>query len=139
MERVLLDTSFLYALFSSSDINHSRVVTLAEKETAEAIIPDVVLPEVKFLFRSAGSLFTAMEFMDALTASQATVEKLTKPDIERANELSRLHRQQQISFTQCSIVALAERFNIKTVYTLEPTPFKIIQPAHSLALQILPE
>lgn len=135
---VLFDTSYLYALFCTNDVNHTLVANLAQQDEAEVIIPDVILPEVKFLFRMAGSLFTAMAFMDALSETAAPIAPLTEQDVDRANALAKQYRSQGVSFTQCAIVAIAERLSIDTIYSLQPAPFRIVQPLHCEQLAVYP-
>ncbi len=128
MTGVTLDSSYLFALFCTSDVNHSHVAEHAMSDHADAIIPDIMLPEVKFLFRTAGSLYTAMEFSDVIAQSQAIITTLTNLDI----------RDEAISFTHYGIVALAERLEITKVYSLDPTPYLLIKPKHYNLLHVAP-
>jgi predicted nucleic acid-binding protein len=54
-QRVLLDSSFLYALFSSKDGHHTQAFEYTEHFTGTMIIPEIVLPEVVYLFRRASA------------------------------------------------------------------------------------
>jgi predicted nucleic acid-binding protein len=63
MNEVVVDSSFLYALYSKEDRHHGKAIDFSRNVTMRPIIPDVVLPEVAFLFRREGSVFRVTEFL----------------------------------------------------------------------------
>lgn len=46
----LIDSRFLYAIFNSKDHNHASAVDFLSKNQFTLSVPDVVLPEVAYLF-----------------------------------------------------------------------------------------
>jgi len=50
LPKVIVDSSFLYALFRKADPDHQAVRTVFETVKAEFIIPQVVLTEAAWLF-----------------------------------------------------------------------------------------
>lgn len=56
LPKVLVDSSFLYALFCKADPDHQAVRLVFETVNADFIIPQVVLTEVAWLFNRAGGM-----------------------------------------------------------------------------------
>jgi predicted nucleic acid-binding protein len=55
---ILTDSSFIYALYNAKDTRHQRAMDFATQYTGVTVVPDVVLPEVSYLFmrNSTGGL-----------------------------------------------------------------------------------
>jgi predicted nucleic acid-binding protein len=54
---MLVDSSFLYTLYNPRKANHKKAVEFLKQHPGVRLIPDVVLPEVAFLFeRDKGTL-----------------------------------------------------------------------------------
>lgn len=56
LPKVLVDSSFLYALFRKADPDHPAVRTVFRTVKAEFIIPQIVLTEAAWLFNRAGGM-----------------------------------------------------------------------------------
>ena len=46
----IADSSFIYALYSKHDSNHAQAKEFASTYVGKTIIPDIILPEVCYLF-----------------------------------------------------------------------------------------
>lgn len=66
------------------------------------------------------------------------LESLTAVDLPRILELMRQYADSNIGFVDASIVAVAERLNIRQVITLDRRHFGLIRPRHCLTFTILP-
>lgn len=49
----ILDTSFLFALTDQSDLNHQRVLRVAQTVNEALVLPVIVLPEISYLYSSS--------------------------------------------------------------------------------------
>lgn len=56
MTDILVDSSFLYALYGTKDQKHRIALEFSEQLTASPQIPDVVLTEVTFLLHRGGGI-----------------------------------------------------------------------------------
>ncbi len=63
MTDILVDTSFVYALYSTKDQKHRAALEFSEQSTARPLIPEVTLPEVTFLFHRAGGVPAVTTFL----------------------------------------------------------------------------
>jgi len=134
----LLDTSFLFAIASSKDRNHSRVLEVARTLNDPLMLPVTVIPEVCYLIASRLGHMSMRRFLSELVASNIIVEPIIFDDIERAVKILNQYADSQLDFVDASIVAVAERHNISRILTLDRRDFSIIHPQHCRYFDILP-
>ncbi len=137
--KVLIDTGFLFALYNQSDNYHQRALNFAAQNHSELVIPDVVLPEVAFLFSRYGGVPAVVRFLQTLVDIQPRLEPLTNIDIQRAGEIMELYSDSKLDFVDCSIMTLAERLNITQVCTFDRRDFTIFRPRHCEHFELLPD
>lgn len=138
LRRVLIDSSFLYALFRKEDPDHLAVGAVVESIQAEFIIPQVVLTEAAWLFNRAGGMPLVSAFLDLLTVVGLPLEAVTYDDLRYASELIRQYPGTKLELVDCCIVALAEQLNITRVATLDRRDFSILRLRDGSFLEILP-
>ena len=120
---ILVDTGPLVALFDPADGSHGRCVeTLAAiEEPVATTVP--VLTEAFHLLGPAS--VGAQRLMDFVTDGGLRVLHLDDPGIERAFELMVQYADAPMDLADASLVALAERLDLKTVFTIDRTDFTI--------------
>ncbi len=138
MNEILVDSSFLYALYSNEDRFHDKAINFSQISAMRPIIPDVVLPEVTFLFSRNGGIFHVIEFLTKFVKEGIETIPLKLADIERAHKIMNKYASAELDFVVCAIVALAERLNITQVLTFDRRDFRIVRPEHVSVLDILP-
>lgn len=62
MKKILIDSSFLYALYNPADGNYQKSQQFSSQFQGLVIVPDVILTEVAFLFRRAGGFQAVATF-----------------------------------------------------------------------------
>src|SRR5215211_552842 len=105
LPKVLVDSSFLYALFRKADPDHQAVRAIAETIKADFLIPQVVLAEAAWLFNRAGGMPLVAAFLDLLAAAGLPLEAVTYDDLRRASELMRGYPGTKLELVDCCIVA----------------------------------
>jgi hypothetical protein len=135
---ILIDSSFLYAAYSSDDKNHVKAQEFAFESLESFIVPDVVLPEVTFLFRRRGGVVAVAKFLEELIATAPRLLTLTIADLDRVLEITSQYRDASLDFVDCCIMALSERMNITRVCTFDRRDFSIFRPNHCDYLELLP-
>lgn len=126
--RVLVDSSFLYALFRKDDPDHPAVRAVFEALNAEFIIPQVVLAEAAWLFNRAGGMPLVAAFLDLLSAAE----------LRRASALMRQYPGAKLDLVDCCLAAMAERLNITRAATLDRRDFSIMRLHDGTFLDIVP-
>ncbi|MDX2138631.1 MAG: hypothetical protein SF123_11100 [Chloroflexota bacterium] len=83
----LVDTSFLYALYNAKDVNHTTAIAYMKANSFLPLIPDIVLPEIAFLFnRDVGAEGTT-RFLTTFASTQPNLIVLTPVDLTRMAEI----------------------------------------------------
>src|SRR4051812_39207068 len=110
MNEILVDSSYVYALYSSKDINHAQALEFSKQTVFQPIIPDVVLPEVTFLFQRAGGIPAVTLFLRNFAAAGIQPTFLLLQDIQRAESIMQRYANAELDFVDCAVVALSERW-----------------------------
>jgi predicted nucleic acid-binding protein len=125
---LLVDTGVLYALADRDDAWHSRVRKYLTAHTEPLLAPVTVLPEVTYLLRERIGARAERAFVESLSQGELAIEPLTQRDIARAADV--LATYDTLGFVDATVVAVAERLNMKTMATTDRRHFSIIRPAH---------
>lgn len=138
IKKTLVDSSFLYALFSVNDRNHSRALKYSQRTTDILMVPDVILPEVTFLFRRKAGASAVSAFLRAYLRMSIQNIMLTRRDVERCEAIMSHYRSAQLDFVDCAIMAFAERLDVFNIATFDRRDFSIVQPAHTDYFTLVP-
>ncbi len=117
------DTGFVVALLNRSDAMHSVVTTLYIQQK-QILLPQTVLAELAFL--------------QGLSASRLSLVALTDQDVIRVAEILDEYADSRIDFVDASVMAIAERYGIKKIFTLDQRDFRLYRPQHCDSFEILP-
>jgi hypothetical protein len=135
---ILVDTSFRYALYNAKDANHTAVVNYIKSTSFIPLIPDIVLPEIAFLFnRDVGPEGTS-RFLKRFALTQPYLISLSPVDLARMAQIMEMYPKAKFDLVDCGIMALAERYNIESVLTFDRRDFSIFRPQHRDYLLLLP-
>ncbi len=134
----LIDTSFLFALANRADRSHTTCVQVARNLTEQLIIPVTVLPEAAYLMDSRLGHHVMRQFVRQVFQAGWLVEIPTPDDLSRAVDLLDEYADARLDFVDATIVALAERLNVRRVLTLDRRHFQMIRPRHCEGFQLLP-
>ncbi|MBD2386961.1 type II toxin-antitoxin system VapC family toxin [Cylindrospermum sp. FACHB-282] len=139
MERTsaVADTGFVVALLNRLDTMHSSVTPVYTQQK-QILLPQTVLAEVAYLVgRNAGSA-TLVAFLKGLSASRFILVHLTDQDVIRVAEILDEYADSRIDFVDASVMAIAERYAIKTILTLDQRDFRLFRPNYCDCFEILP-
>jgi predicted nucleic acid-binding protein len=138
LPKIILDSSFVYALFRKADPDHLTVRAVFETIRAEFILPQVVLTEAAWLFNRAGGTPLVAAFLDLIAQAGLPLEPVIYDDLQRASQLMRQCPAARLELVDCCIMALAERLMITRVATLDRRDFGIMRTKTGSFLEILP-
>jgi uncharacterized protein len=139
MDRALVDSSFLYALYEPRDKFHEAAnAYVSQNRQIKIIIPDVVLPEVAFLLRRKTGVPAVARFLSEFGTAQQPLLCIEHRNLVRAGEVMNAYPEACLDLVDCCIVALAERLNITRICTFDQRDFRIIRPGHVEFLDIIP-
>jgi uncharacterized protein len=138
---ILVDTGPLVAAALDGDVNHHRCVelfTALHLNNERLVVPSLVITEVCYLLaREAGPRLEA-EFVRSVAAGDFVVAELASSDFHRAAELMLDYADLPLGVVDASLVALAERFKVAEIATLDRRHFSVVRPRHVDAFTMLP-
>ena len=133
----LLDTGVLLAAIAANDDQHD-VAVLALEEEQDALLPDVVLPELAYLILRDMNYGALASFLRSVVAGELTLVVVTTEDLARATEIMLQYASARVDFVDCVIVAMAERLHITRILTLDRRHFSLFRPRHCPVFDLLP-
>jgi predicted nucleic acid-binding protein len=86
-DRILVDSSFLIALYDRRSILHHDVTESAQLYRDRFVIPQVVLTEVVYLLKRAMGQRGAIAFLVRFTRSRPRLHDLTADDLRHVAEI----------------------------------------------------
>ncbi len=137
MEAVIADTGFIVALTNISDSKYDVVKDIYLKQQ-NILMPQTVLAEVAYLIGREAGIKKVATFLKRISSSRFSLITLTTEDILRIAEILEQYVDSRIDFVDASIMAMAERFNINTILTLDYRDFSLFRPKHCDAFILLP-
>lgn len=138
LDPVIIDTGVVYALADRSDIWHKRSVDFMNRFRGRVFVPSPVISEACYLLNSYLGFSAEMAFLNSLINKELHIEHINEGDLLRILDLLNKYSDQNIGFVDASVVAIAERLNIKKVLTTDRRHFLIIQPTHCERFTIFP-
>lgn len=135
---ILIDTSYLYALYNAGDKNHASALDFALKNKTPSLVPMVILPEVAFLFERDLGHAAIERFLLKFTETATPLEPVGMNDLKRAGEITAAYQEVELDLVDCCIMALAERLNITQICPFDRRDFSLFRPKHGDYLALLP-
>jgi hypothetical protein len=138
LETILLDSSFVFALFNVDDKNHASADNFVRTSTFAGFVPQVAINEVFFLIDRKGGVPATDLFFRGFLETNFQLVSITLGDLQRVREIRQKYASARLDFVDCCFMALSERLNITKVCTFDRRDFSIFRPQHFDALELLP-
>ena len=135
---VVADSSFIYALFNTNESRHADAALFALTNTDQLLVPDVILPELSYLFRRDFGYPGVITFLERFQEFDAPFERLEKRDLPRMHEIAKTYASAAFDIVDCCIMALAERLGVTRIATFDRRDFSIFRPLHCGYFELLP-
>ena len=135
---VIGDTSFVYAVYNPDDSYHQAAASLGETSTEPIIVPDVILPELGFLFERDLCYLGVVNFFDQFRFVRWRLTPLLNTDLQRVFEIAERYADAELDVVDCCVIALAERLNVSRIATFDRRDFSIVRPRHTPYFELIP-
>ena len=132
------DTGFVVALLNRTDAKHQAVVDEYAQQPYPILLPQTVLAEVSYLVGQVAGIAAVATFLRELPTSQFQLVALTDQDVQRVAEILQQYADSRVDFVDASVMAIAERYGITTVLTLDHRDFRLFRPRHCPYFDLLP-
>jgi predicted nucleic acid-binding protein len=131
------DTSFVIALLNQNDQYHQASCDLYDRYD-QILIPQPNLKEITYLIERLSGNRKVAEFLDYFLTSKLINISLENHDLQRISSLIKTYSDTRLDFADLCVVAIAERYQIQTILTLDHRDFSIVRPQHCDYLTLLP-
>jgi predicted nucleic acid-binding protein len=135
--RILLDTGPLVALLAASDSRHQLCVDTFATLTPPLLTCWPVLTEAAWLLRKQHRPLDRLA--EAHAAGMFDLLPLDGADLAGIAAILRRYEDSGVQFADAALAHLAERENVRTVFTLDRRDFSILRLKRNRALRIIPE
>lgn len=134
----LVDSGFLYALFDIDDVHHNDARAVLENPELKPLLPDTVLVELAYLLQARLGHYRMREIIREMVDDPLFLIPLIPDDLSRIEMLLTEYADARLDFVDTSIVAIAERLNVRYILTVDRRDFQIIRPRHCAYFNIFP-
>jgi predicted nucleic acid-binding protein len=136
---LVVDTGVIFAVADRDDRDH-RVCDelLASLPASDLLVPTPVIVEASWLIESRLGPNAEAAFLRSLNDRELIRVDLEDADWVRAVELVERYADLSLGVVDASVVAVAERFKISTIATLNHRDFRVVRPQHTDAFELLP-
>ena len=135
---IVCDTGPLVAAMNADDKHHDACRSLLESEPGPLIVPAPILTDVCYLAASRLGFRAEAAFLDSLASGELQLEATTTGDLARMAELVRTYADFPLGAADASVIAIAERLDVRRVATIDYRHFRVVRPRHCDALDLLP-
>lgn len=137
IERVLIDTGPMVALFSEDDAYHERC-----RDALTGLIPPLftcwpVVTEAAWLLRKRPA--TVQKLFASFGGGLFALLALDATDLPAIAAVMKRYESAGVQFADATLAHLAERENIRSVFTTDRRDFSIIRLKRNRTLKLLPE
>lgn len=133
----IADTGFVVALLNQSDTKHQDTVRTYTQQQL-ILLPQTVLAEVAYLLGREAGIRMVVQFLYKLSESKFQLIALSDSDLTRVAEILEVYADSRIDFVDATVMAIAERYKIQKILTLDQRDFRLFKPKHCQSFEILP-
>lgn len=132
---LIADTSGILVLLERKHPLHAPAKAAL---TGNLLVPATILPELDYLGAARLGRDKMQKFFEGLAGGEGTYTPLLEEDLPRTLEVMKQYQDAEVGFVDASIVALAERYKVRRVLTLDRRHFALFKPKGLGYLEILP-
>ena len=136
MNPAVMDSGVLLAAMNRRDPYHGQCRDLLTTRSWFITIPVLCVTEIAQLLARDSDAASEAAFLRSLASSE--VEQPSPEDWSRMAELVLKYADFPLGTVDASVIALAERLNARTIFTLDRRHFGAVRPAHIEAFELLP-
>jgi uncharacterized protein len=135
---LVADSGALYALYDSRDRNHRAVRKAVEEEGGAIIVPVVILGELDYLLRTRIGVVAEVRLLEGVLNGALVLESFTENDAARCRELLLKYEDLDLGLVDASVIATADRLNIRRILTVDERDFRAVRSSRGEAFVLVP-
>lgn len=135
---VLADAGAIYAIVDSGDRWHESVANWWQANSDEVLIPDSALPEICYFLQKRLGARAETDFIRSMVNGEFETIPVQNADFDRILAIMEEYQDLGLGYVDASIVATAERLNVRNILTTDRRHFSAVRPKHARSLTLLP-
>jgi hypothetical protein len=135
---VIVDTSALLAFFDTDEPDHAAAATVLVAATEPLVVSPYVVAELDYLVASRLGVSAELAVLRELAGGAWDLATFGAEDLAKAHAVVEKYADQSIGLADASIVILADRYQTRTVVTLDRRNFGVLRPIEGGSFKILP-
>jgi hypothetical protein len=124
------------AIFDEDDAEHETCLDVSRSIRCPLITVWPVITEAMYLLSPSSQ--TQDRLWEFIAVGALRIAELAKEDAPRLRELMHKYADLPMDVADAALVRVAERENIRTVFTLDQSDFRVYAPSHIRAFRLLP-
>jgi predicted nucleic acid-binding protein len=134
----LIDTGPIVAAASQRDQQHAACLAALNALQESPLITPLVLMEVCYFLSTRATAAAEAAFLRSVAVGTFELIALTPVDLQRSAELVERYSNLPLGAADASIIAVAERLDVRQILTLDRAHFSIVRPRHIAVFDLLP-
>jgi uncharacterized protein len=132
---ILLDTSAIVALLDIGDAYHNAIEPYWQEQL---LLPMTLLAEVDYMVSKYLGAHVARAFFAGIGDGELELISFDALDFARANAIMKKYPSVPLGIADASVMALAERYQIQRILTLDRRHFSLVKPSNMEYFELLP-
>lgn len=135
---IVVDTGVLYAGADEDNRHHQASSELLDTHPGPLLVPVPVVTETAWLIEDRLGPIAEARFLRSVADGELTRVDLQDEDWTRMIQLIETYSDLTLGLVDASVIAVAERLQIKDVATTNQRDFRVVRPRHVEAQTLLP-
>lgn len=135
---IVCDTGPLVAAADRDNRACTDLLTGLHLARRKILVPAPVVAEVGYLLGRTGGPRIEAAFLRSIVQQAVTMVDLELADYERMADLVETYADFPLGTTDAAVIAVAERFGVTEIATLDRRHFHAVRPRHADGLTIVP-
>jgi hypothetical protein len=125
---VIVDTSALLAYFNAREPDHEAVSGVIEINDELLVVSPYVLAELDYLIAKRVGVDAELEVLRELSSGAWELAVVGVAELELTTSIIEKYSDQDIGVADASMVVLADRYQTRTIVTLDRRHFDVLRP-----------
>lgn len=135
---MIVDTSVLLAFFDSKEPDHAAARIVIEGCADPLVVSPYVVAELDYLVSTRIGVAAELATIRELSGGAWELPAFGRGDLEQAASVIAKYRDQPVGLADASNVILAERYQTRTIATLDRRHFDVLRPLRGGRFSIVP-
>ena len=134
---IIVDTSALFAFMRIDDPDHAQV-SRALDVSVPLVVSPFVIAEVDYLVATRIGIRAELAVLAELSSGSYELPALTAADLISCAALIECYSDQRVGVADASLVVLADRYQTRTICTLDRRHFSVLRTLDGQKLTLVP-